>query len=323
MKILVVCSGNSGNISPFIEEQVEAVRSLGADVGYFQIYGKGMLGYMKNLMLLKHRIKSFKPDLIHAHYGLSGFLVILAQQNLRIVCTFHGNDINNIIKDHRRVINWNKLISRLVYKFSDYSIFVAENLALQIGAKPKKSDIIPCQVDLSKFFPVDKKAARMKMNMSLTKQYVIFSSSFTTPIKNYKLARVVCNRFEDMELIELKGYTREQVNLLLNACDLALLTSFNEGSNQFIKEAMACNRPIVSTRVGDSDWVFGDTEGCYLTSFEPGDVADKIKHAINFSYNIGCTRGRERIIKLGLDSETIGTRIYSVYRNVVEIEYKS
>ena len=103
----------------------------------------------------------------------------------------------------------------------------------------------------------------------------------------------------------------------MNASDCVLLTSFSEGSPQFIKEAMACNCPIVTTNIGDVNWVLGNTDGCYLTSFKPEDVAEKIILAIEFRETHGHTRGRERIIELGLDSETIAGKIISVYNEVL------
>ena len=79
---------------------------------------------------------------------------------------------------------------------------------------------------------------------------------------------------------------------------------------------MACNCPIVTTDVGDVLWLLGDTEGCYITSFEPADVADKIKKAIEFSQIKGRTNGRNQIIDLGLDSESVARRVVEVYNKV-------
>ena len=45
------------------------------------------------------------------------------------------------------------------------------------------------------------------------------------------------------KLSELKNKSREEVAMLLNACDVALMTSHTEGSPQFIKEAMALGPP--------------------------------------------------------------------------------
>ena len=109
----------------------------------------------------------------------------------------------------------------------------------------------------------------------------------------------------------------ELITYYMNAADVLLLTSLWEGSPNVIKEAMACNCPIVSTDVGDVRWVFGETEGCYLTSFDPEDVADKIKLALVFAEEKNRTNGRKRIIEFGLDTETIANKIIDVYKKVV------
>jgi len=319
MKVLIVCSGNSGQISPFILEQVESVKKFGVEFEYYNIEGKGISGYLRNVKPLKKRIKSFQPDIIHAHYGLSGLLSLMAKGRYPLVTTFHGNDINKAHPLNNLKPNWNKILSTIVYLRNNHSIFVTEEISKQIRAKHFKSDIIPCQVNLDTFYQIDKTVARNRMNLAQSKRYILFSSSFRTPIKNFPLAKSACFHFDNLELIELKGYTREEVNLLLNACDLALLTSYNEGSCQFLKEAMACNRPIVSTRVGDSEWIFGDIEGCFSTGFEPEDVRRGIEEALDFGKTKSHTKGRNRIFELGLDSENIAKRVFEVYNKVMNI----
>ena len=110
------------------------------------------------------------------------------------------------------------------------------------------------------------------------------------------------------------------LNLYYNSADLLLLTSFHEGSPNVIKEAMACNCPIVSTDVGDVKRLFGEYTRClYIHSFDPIDVAEKIKQASSSAKKHGQTNGRERIIELGLDSNTIAEKIIEVYNEVLKI----
>ena len=317
MNVLIVSSINGGQISHFVQEQVESIKKLGVEFEYYNVKGRGISGYLRNVTPLKKKIKSYQPDIIHAHYGLSGLLSMMVKGRKPLITTFHGNDINTLHPENKLKPNWNKILSGIVHFGDNHSIFVTEDIANQIKAKPFKSDIIPCQVNPDIFYPLDKAIARKQLKLLSSKRYVLFSSSFSTPIKNYPLAKEACLHFDNLELIELSGYTREQVNLLLNACDLALITSFNEGSNQFLKEAMACNRPIVSTKVGDSEWIFGETEGCYFASPESADVIINIEKALDFSQTKGQTNGRNRIVELGLDSETIARRVLEVYKKVL------
>lgn len=308
MKVLVVCSGNSRNISPFVKEQADAIVKLGNDVVIFPIKGRGVLGYLRNVPKIMEEIKQFAPDLVHAHYGLSGLATVL-QRFRPVVITFHGSDAH---------VAHVRALSRIASRLSSSNIFVEGGTRKKIDPA-EESEVIPCGTDLEAFFPVDKKTARATLGFSLRQRYILFASRFDNKVKNYPLAVSSVQRCgADVHLIELKGKNREEVNLLLNACDVTLLTSFSEGSPQIVKEAMACNCPIVATDVGDVKWLFGHVGGCFLASYEPAEVANQLKRAMEFSKEVGRTRGRDRVIELGLDSETIARRILGVYAKVLE-----
>ena len=313
MKVLVVCSGTRGTLTPFIKEQMDALSNLGVEFSLFQIKKGGLIGYLFHLNSLQKKIRQFKPDLIHAHYGLSGLLANL-QRSVPVVTTFHGSDINeaNVYR-----------YSKVAHHLSSASIFVGKSIMQKIK-KHAFSVIIPCGVNTSVFHSDFKEAAAKKMGINTNDLNILFSSSFNIPVKNYELAKTSCSILETkinskINLIELKGYCRDDVNLLLNACDSVLLTSFSEGSPQIIKEAMACSCPIVTTNVGDVKWMLGNTSGSFITSFEPEDVTEKLKLAIEFRKEIGNTNGRQRLIELGLDSETVGLKILKVYKKVLDV----
>lgn len=98
----------------------------------------------------------------------------------------------------------------------------------------------------------------------------------------------------------------------MNAPDILLLTSLWEGSPNVIKEAMACNCPILSADVGDGAKVIRKTDGCYICSYDPEDVAEKIKEALEFGKR---TNGREKIKHL--DEKIIAQKIIGVYNEVL------
>ena len=301
MKVLIVCRKKHG-ASPFITEQVDAMAAKGIEFEYFFIRGKGIKSYISSFSEFKKHINSYKPNVIHAHYGLSGFFANW-QRAVPVVTTYHGGDIN-----YDKARPFSKLAARL----SKYNIYVSQKLASKAGAK-KKFMVQPCGINLKVFYPVEKILAREKLNLKPRQTYVLFSSSFTNRIKNVALAKEAVEKTEkNIQLIELKGYSREEVSLLLNACDVALLTSFMEGSPQFIKEAMACNCPIVSTNVGSVEEIIDGTEGCYLTGFEADDVSKKLKQAIAFSKRIN---GHQKIIHL--DNDIIAERTILIYKSIL------
>ncbi|MBS4034561.1 MAG: glycosyltransferase family 4 protein [Ignavibacterium sp.] len=303
MKVLIVCSRNAGYISPFIKEQAEAVESLKIEINYFLIRGKGFSGYLKNLPGLKKKITDFNPDLIHAHYGLSGLLAAL-QRKIPVIITFHGSDAY-LLKI--------KFLSKIAARLSKFNIYVSKKIMERID-KNNHNAIIPCGINLEIFQPIEMKIAREELYMEPNKKYILFASRFNNSVKNASLAFEALNKLDgNTELLELKNRSREEVNMLLNACDLLLLTSFSEGSPQIIKEAMACNCPIVATDVGDIKDVIAGTEGCFITKFDPVDVAEKIKLALDFNKR---TNGREQIRHF--DNNLIAKEIVKCYQKFLD-----
>jgi len=313
MKILIVCSGNAPNFdfrihNAFVYEQIEAVKSLyNIEYDTFFIKGKGFLGYISNLLLFYKQIRENKYSIIHAHYLLSGLFSRL-QFKYPLIVTFHGSDIN---------ISIARIFSRILSYLTSYSIVVSEELLLLLKNK-KYTSVIPCGVDTNIFYPMDKTEVRKELNLYLNKKYILFSSSFKNKVKNFTLAKQAIDNLADknIEVIELKNKTREEVSLLMNAADLLLLTSHSEGSPQVIKEAMACNCPIVSTDVGDVKEIVNFTSGCYITSFNANEVAKNIEFAIQFSLIKGRTNGRDKVKHL--DNEIIAGKICEIYKKVLD-----
>lgn len=301
MKILYVVSGNKNKLSPFIQEQTDSIKDKGVIVDFFLIKGRGALGYLKNILSYYIKINSFKPDIIHAHYGLSG-LFANVQFSVPVVTTFHGSDV---------YLNRIRPFSFLAHLLSNYSIFVSDKIADKIPHK-KSYSVIPCGINTNLFYPIEKSTLREKLGYAQNEKLVVFSSDFSTAVKNYPLAqKAICLFNFQVKLIELKGYNREEVNELLNACDVALMTSFSEGSPQFIKEALACNLPIVSTDVGDVRDLIENVEGCYVCSFNPLDIKEAIEKAFSFGKR---TDGRKKIENLSLGD--IANKVIDIYSAV-------
>ncbi len=310
MKILVVCSGNAPGFNfkihqAFIYDQIEAVCRQDSALTYdcFFVKGKGTRGYYNNLALLNEKIKEFSPNLIHAHGGHIGLLCNL-QRKVPVVVTYHGSDIN---------LTTSRLISISASMLCNTNIFVSRQLLNKMPFKSNSWAVIPCGVDFDVFFPVTKSEAKQELEFQVNDNYILFSSSFENKVKNYPLAEKSMAGFSEVHLKEIKNRSRAEVSLLLNGAELLLLTSFSEGSPQIIKEAMACNCPIVATDVGDIREVIGDTEGCFITSFDPKDVAEKIKLALAFGKR---TNGRQKIGHL--DNRIIAGKIVAVYRDVLK-----
>ncbi len=305
MKVLIVASFNKGRFAPFILEQAEALIQAGCEVDWFGLQGRGVRGYLKNLSALKQKISECQPDVIHAHYGLSGLLANF-QRKIPVVTTYHGSDINE-----KKVLRFSKLAMR----FSAWNIFVSHK-TLGIAKPSNRYTLLPCGIDLSDLQLTEKNEARQKMGLGADKKYILFAGAFDNKVKNVPLAKesVALLNENCVELLELKNYSREEVTLLMCAADAFLMTSFTEGSPQVIKEALACGCPIVSTDVGDVRERTEGIEGCYVAnSRNPEELAELLKKAMAFNWK---TDGREKIIADGLDNKQVAERLMDIYRRI-------
>lgn len=169
MKVLIVASYNYGKYSPFVSEQAESVKGLNIQIDYFPVKGKGVFGYLKNRKGLLKKIEEYHPDIIHAHYGLSGLLANL-QREVPVVTTFHGSDI------HSGGI-W-LLLSKICMYLSAFNIFVSRRI--YETAKYKKSNyaILPCGTDTHTFFELPKDEARNDLGWEQNGKYVLFAGAF-------------------------------------------------------------------------------------------------------------------------------------------------
>lgn len=304
MKVLIVASFNKGRFVPFVEEQGAALQQVGCEIEWFGVQGKGIVGYLKAVPKLRAKIREYKPDIIHAHYGLSCLVANLATRRVPVVSTYHGSDIN--LKSARR-------FSKIAMWLSAWNIFVSQR-NVDIAKPRKRWSLIPCGVELSDGQLMTREDARKALGWSMDEKKVLFAGAFDNAVKDPELAKASVSMMTDVELIELKGYTREQVNTLMCAANCLLMTSKTEGSPQVIKEAMACGCPIVSVDVGDVKERVANLDGCYVVSSrEPKDIADALVKAIAFE---GRTKGREIIIADGLTNELVAEKIIDIYNQV-------
>lgn len=299
MRVLIVARCKQGRYAPFITEQVEAIEKQGVECRYFGVDGKGILGYLRQIPKLRRAIKEFRPNIIHAHYGLCGLLANY-QRRIPVVATYHGSDIND------PKVFW--LSKRSIHR-SRFNIFVSQK-NIDIARPRKDFALIPCGINLEDYPIIDKADARREMGLEMSKKYVLFAGAFDNPVKNAPLAKSALEQIPGVELLELKGYTRSQVSMLMQAVDAFLMTSFSEGSPQVIKEALACGCPIVSVDVGDVKRRVSGIEGCFISGRSLDNLVTSLRFALA---HLGRTTGREAIIRDELTNSQIAKKIVHCY----------
>lgn len=307
MKILIVGNYNKGKFNAFVIEQAEELARMGVSVEYFGIKGKGMKGYLKNRKALIEKIDECNPDLIHAHYGLSGLLATL-QRKKPVVITFHNGETLSTLPN---------ILSSIAAKRSRYVIYVAEHIRKLSYLKAKNYSIIPCGVNIEdlEITPFDE--ARKEFGFDDKKKYILFGGAFSNLRKNYPLLKQAVELLKDrydIECIEMRGMDRSQITKLMCAVDCFALPTKSEGSPQALKEAMGCNCPIVATDVADIKTLLGNVPGHYICTFEPENVADRLVQAFEYGKR---TEGRKRILELGLTNDRIAERILKIYESIL------
>lgn len=310
MKVLFVSSGNAiDGISPIVRNQGQSLIDQGIKVDFFTIKGKGVWAYIRHIYILRKYLNSNYFDIVHSHYSYSSFVATFAGAKPLIV-SLMGSDI--------RANRVSRLMIRFLHNFSwDQTIVKSTEMFHYLNFK--KAKIIPNGVNICRLKPINKEDCQKSLGWDSKKKNILFASDPNRIEKNFHLAKISIDSLiykYDVSLHFLKNISHKEIPIFMNAADVIILSSLYEGSPNVIKEAMACNCPIVTTRVGDVNWVLGDTIGCFSTSYDPVDVAEKIKLALEFREKIGYTKGRERIIELGLDSVTIAERLIEIYKKV-------
>jgi len=306
MRVLFVSGGKFGDASFLIKNQAESLTKKGIEVDFFIIGGKGILGYLKSIPKLRKKVNKVKYDIVHAHYSFSAFAASLAGQ-FPLVVSLMGSDVY-------MSTFWRWFVR--IFCYLRWNATIVKTKQMKELLKISKVFVIPNGVNIKRYSFIEKTVAREKIKYFSEKKLVIFIADPSRPEKNFTLAKQAVDALNSPEIVLLTVYnvSNELIPYYLNAADVLLLTSKWEGSVNVIKEAMACNCPIVATDVGDIKLVVGQTEGCYVTSFNPIDIAEKLKLAIEFNRR---TNGRDRIISLGLDSETIANKIIDIYKKVI------
>jgi glycosyltransferase involved in cell wall biosynthesis len=178
-------------------------------------------------------------------------------------------------------------------------------------------DIIPAGVNFDLFKPMPREECRRKLGLPMDKKLVLWAGTYLKPVKRYdiveKSVAILRQKMPEVELVLATGHPLEDIPLYINACDVLLLVSNAEGSPNVIKESMACNLPVVSVPVGDVPEVIGGTEGCYLCTQDPEEIAEKLRLALQRGKR---TNGRENIQHLEVGA--ISRRIISLYEELLQ-----
>ncbi|MGO8736107.1 MAG: glycosyltransferase [Terriglobia bacterium] len=297
----------------FVKAQMESLRPLGVEFDILFINGReSTWNYLRGIGQVRKQLRTKRYDLIHAHFGLSGW-VARWQWRVPVVVSFMGDDVLGRPTRSGRVT--------LAGQFLKLSGFVGARLANSVIVKSRQmasvlhmpsAHIIPNGVDLNLFRPMDQAQARQALGLDSSKKFVLFPYNPSEARKRFDLVEAAVSEARKqvpaLELLIARRLPQEQIPLYMNAADVLVMASMSEGSPNAVKEAMATNLPVVTVDVGDAAELIGATAGCNLVRREVAAIAEKI---IEVCRRGGRTNGRDRVQKLSM--EAVAQQIVNVY----------
>lgn len=240
-------------------------------------------------------------DLVHAHYGLTAPPAVVPTGH-PVVLTLWGSDLMG-------EYGW---LSRTCSRFADAVVVMSEEMADQLDGDCR---VIPHGVDFDQFRPMDRAEARAELGWDPDAHHVLFPYGPSREVKDFPRARRVVERARSeidapVELQTMTGVAHERVPRYMNAADALLLASKREGSPNTVKEALACNCPVVATDVGDvAERLDGVAHS--RTASDDAELADALVETLRAGER---SDGREAIRDLSLENQI--DRVESVYRSV-------
>src|SRR5579872_428103 len=77
----------------FVKAQMESLRPLGVDYDVLFVNGRASTwNYLRGIFQMRRKLRAKRYDLIHAHFGLSGW-VARFQTQVPLVISFMGDDV--------------------------------------------------------------------------------------------------------------------------------------------------------------------------------------------------------------------------------------
>jgi teichuronic acid biosynthesis glycosyltransferase TuaC len=302
----------------FIKSQADSLIAAGLEVEVIHPKpGPVALRYASAMMQVFAKTLTGRFDIVHGHYG-QWCLFARMQWTTPVVASFMGDDLlgNLTAKgDYSKKGTFVMGISRWLCRQVDAAIVKSEGMQKAVSVSEDNIFIIPNGVDFDLFRPIPRAEARATLGWDLNRYYVLFGNNPQIPVKNFPLAQAAIERLRargiSAELVVANGLPQTTVVQYINASNALILSSIAEGSPNIVKEAMACNVPVISTDVGDVSQIIGRTKGCSVCPPDPDTLAIALEQAIQHTEP---TTGRIDIAHL--DRRVVAKQVIAIYEKV-------
>lgn len=319
MKILIATAmyptAENPGFGSFVRSQEQCLRRAGVDVDLLVLKGRNRkLIYVKGIYELRRRLEGV--SLVHAHYAYVG-VVARTQWKIPVVLTYHGSDAMGTVRQVGTISRTSQMIAagcRRLGKYCDAIVVQSRQMAGRF--RDGNVHIIPHEIDFDTFHPTEINAARAQLGLSTSRRYVLFAANPDVAVKRFPLARasvaLLKAKHQDVELIVVHREPQDRLALYMSACDALVFPSYQEGSPNIVKQAMACNLPIVATDVGDVREVIGGTMGCHISPPDAESFANLLGTIVQAPFR---SRGREAVQHLS--GPLVARRLIDLYEEVL------
>jgi glycosyltransferase involved in cell wall biosynthesis len=301
----------------FVQDQMESLRRLGVNYDVCFVNGHASRwNYARGVPELRRHFGSQQYDLIHAHFGLSGWIA-RCQLRLPVVLTFHGDDLLGKFRRDGSITPLGRLFQATSLALAPWvRAVIVQSREMQKMLHFATSYVIPCGIDLDLFQPMDLQQARSLLHLDPAKKYVVFAYDPAEQRKRYDLIEraVAMARASvpNLEILHVRGKPHAQMPLYMNAADALVVASEAEGGPLVTKEAMAVNLPVITVPVGDAAELIGASEGNYIVPRTAEAVAQKL---VEVCQRGARSRGRERLAPFSMPATA--EKVLDVYQSVL------
>jgi len=306
----------------FVATQMQSVMELGAQVEIDFVNGRrGDWEYARAIWRVRSRARSGRFDLVHAHYGLTGF--VAAFQNLPLVVSYCGDDLLGTPDGRGGTTAKSRFIvrmSRIAASRADGIICKSDELrqALPRAHDRARARVIGNGVDTKLFSPGDRTLARNRLGVGGDELIVLFPHSRRqSAVKRFDLAEA------GMACLETSGGVRARLWIVngvapdamadyYRAADCLLLTSDHEGSPNTVKEALCCDLPVVTVDVGDVQRWLSLAAGCEVVRRDPIAIAAGLSAVLGKRRRVNGAAARAQ-----LDLSAVAEQVLSTYEQAL------
>jgi glycosyltransferase involved in cell wall biosynthesis len=299
---------------PFVKRSVDGLEALGIKGDVLFVHGyMGKSAYVCAAIIVTLLSAEKRYRLVHAHGGETA-LIARFYASAPVIASYLGSDLLAPTENGWPVRIRSTILRRHAALMTATTTKSRHMESVLPRAARRRNRIIPDGVELRKFTPIDRDVARMHLNWSRAASVVLFAGR-ADPIKRLWLAReaveLARRELPDLELAVVSTAAPGEMPLYYSAADCLLHTSSSEGSPNVIKEALACNLPIVATPAGDIEEL--------VKRAHPGAVVPAEARALAIELVRCCrvpTRSNGRTLTNGLDLESAAIATLDFYRSV-------